>query len=416
MFKNYLLMSFKVLSRRKFFTFVSLFGICFTLIVLTVVVTIIDHTIMPAGEEADRGEMLILNRLNMSGEKVVWNGMPGYKFLDRYTRDLPGVEEMSIFSYMTERGLSFIDGEKMTSNIRYADIPFWRLFHFTFIAGYPFTEDDDRQGRNAAVITETTSIRYFGHSDAVGKIIVVNGRRLHVVGVVQDIALYQMLTNGDIFLPIGSYPNVVDKESLVGDFQAVFKVGDSRDFDLAKEGFQARLPLVEFDDTRYETIQGRLRLPLEILADQFQGKQGDEDNQSSITLMFLIAFGAMILFMALPAINLVNINMSRIFERSSEIGVRKAFGASSLQLVGQFLMENVVLCLIGTTISIIMAWGILTVITTAGIIPDLDIHFNFRILGGAVLIALIFAAMSGVGPAWRMSRMKPVIALKGDSR
>ena len=51
--------------------------------------------------------------------------------------------------------------------------------------------------------------------------------------------------------------------------------------------------------------------------------------------------------MLLPAVNLVNLNISRIMERASEIGVRKAFGASSRTLVGQFVVENLVLTLVG---------------------------------------------------------------------
>ena len=56
--------------------------------------------------------------------------------------------------------------------------------------------------------------------------------------------------------------------------------------------------------------------------------------------------------MLLPAVNLININVSRIMERASEIGVRKAFGASSLTLVGQFVVENVLLTLIGGAIGL----------------------------------------------------------------
>ena len=63
----------------------------------------------------------------------------------------------------------------------------------------------------------------------------------------------------------------------------------------------------------------------------------------------------MVLFMLLPTVNLVNINLSRILDRSSEIGVRKAFGASSRTLVGQFVVENVVLTLIGAGIGLVLA-------------------------------------------------------------
>ena len=59
-----------------------------------------------------------------------------------------------------------------------------------------------------------------------------------------------------------------------------------------------------------------------------------------------------LLFMLLPAVNLVNLNVSRIMERASEIGVRKSFGASSRVLVGQFLVENVALTLIGGAIGL----------------------------------------------------------------
>ena len=60
------------------------------------------------------------------------------------------------------------------------------------------------------------------------------------------------------------------------------------------------------------------------------------------------AIGVFILLvMLLPTLNLININVTRIMERSSEIGVRKAFGASSRTLVYQFIVENIILTLIG---------------------------------------------------------------------
>ena len=63
--------------------------------------------------------------------------------------------------------------------------------------------------------------------------------------------------------------------------------------------------------------------------------------------------------MLLPTVNLVNINLSRILDRASEIGVRKAFGASSRTLVGQFVVENLVLTLIGGAIGLLLAAAVL---------------------------------------------------------
>ena len=75
----------------------------------------------------------------------------------------------------------------------------------------------------------------------------------------------------------------------------------------------------------------------------------------------MVLAGAALMFMALPAINLVNLNVSRIMERASEIGVRKAFGASSRTLVVQFVVENLALTVIGGLIGFLLAGFVLRV-------------------------------------------------------
>jgi putative ABC transport system permease protein len=120
--------------------------------------------------------------------------------------------------------------------------------------------------------------------------------------------------------------------------------------------------------------------------------------------------------MLLPAVNLVNLNTSRIMERRSEIGVRKAFGASSRTLVGQFLVENVILTMVGALVGFVLAAWLLHLLNASGWIPYATLSLNYRIFGWGVLLALVFGVLSGVLPAWRMSRLHPVDALKGASR
>jgi putative ABC transport system permease protein len=122
------------------------------------------------------------------------------------------------------------------------------------------------------------------------------------------------------------------------------------------------------------------------------------------------------LFMLLPAVNLMNLNTSRIMERASEIGVRKAFGASSRTLVGQFIIENVVLTLVGAAIGFVLAAWLLNAINASGVIQYAALHLNYRIFAWGVALALVFGLLSGVYPAWRMSRLHPVQALKGAAR
>ena len=124
----------------------------------------------------------------------------------------------------------------------------------------------------------------------------------------------------------------------------------------------------------------------------------------------------MLLFSLLPAVNLVNLNMSRIMERASEIGVRKAFGASSRTLVGQFVVENLVLTLIGGAAGFLLSALVLRALNTSGLIPYAHFTINVRVFLYGLGLAVFFGLLSGVYPAWRMSRLHPVQALKGASR
>jgi putative ABC transport system permease protein len=121
----------------------------------------------------------------------------------------------------------------------------------------------------------------------------------------------------------------------------------------------------------------------------------------------------MLVFMLLPALNLVNLNMGRILERSSEIGVRKAFGATSRQLAGQLVVENILLCLAGGLLGLACAQLVLWWLEASQLIPYLEVHVNLKVFGAGMLIALVFGLLSGLIPAWKMSRLDPVHALKG---
>jgi putative ABC transport system permease protein len=103
-------------------------------------------------------------------------------------------------------------------------------------------------------------------------------------------------------------------------------------------------------------------------------------------------------------------------ERASEIGVRKAFGASSRTLVGQFVVENLVLTLVGALVGFVAAGLVLQLINASGVIQYAELSLNYRIFAWGVGLAVVFGLLSGVYPAWRMSRMHPVQALKGASR
>jgi putative ABC transport system permease protein len=414
MFGNYLKIALKVLARRMFFTFVSLFGICFTLFVLLVVAALADHQLAPRGSEKKLGRALHLDYIRMEGDRSIWASSPGYLFLDRYCRDLPHVQEMAIRSSPTEV-TNFLQGERVQSRVMFVDGPFWRVMDFEFLEGGPFGDTEAMNGDRLAVINSATRQRFFGGQPAVGQDITLEGEVFRVVGVVDNVPFYLESSSADIWAPLGITRLDDYREALIGMFHGIFLAQDKQYLAEIKAEFRSRLLEVEYPDPeRFHTMRGMLRTRLERVSASIMGNDADESTVGRTILYFTL--GAL-LFMLLPAINLVNINLSRIWERSSEIGVRKAFGASSGHLVGQFMVENVILCVIGGAIGLLLAMVALKLVPS--FVPGwthVDFGLNLRIFGYALLLAVFFGLLSGVWPAWKMSRQHPVAALRGGAR
>jgi putative ABC transport system permease protein len=127
---------------------------------------------------------------------------------------------------------------------------------------------------------------------------------------------------------------------------------------------------------------------------------------------YSIAALVLLMVMGLPAVNLVNVNVSRILERASEIGVRKAFGAPSKALLWQFIIENIFITFIGGTFALIIAYLAIRFINSSGWIAYADLTINFPVFVISIIVCLVFGLLSGVLPAFRMSRLKIAEALK----
>jgi putative ABC transport system permease protein len=420
MISNYLKVALKVLVRRKFFTVVSLFGIAFTLMVLVVAVAILDNALAPLAPESKMDRTLHVTAVLMTADdgEEVWSfkSSPGYRFLDRYVRDLPGVETMSIYS-KARAVTGFADGEKIVSRIRYVDGAYWEILDFEFLEGRPFTQDDDDSARLVAVISEATRRRYFQEKPALDKTIEAGGRIFRVVGVVDDVAITRRSAVADIWVPHGAAKSQGPSERLIMSFyhsrgyEALLLARNRGDFSQIRSEYEARLPHVELPPP-YTKAQGVPLTRLEQYVVDMEFKRNVRPPTTKILLIWVAMFAA---FLVLPTTNLISINLSRFMERSTEIGVRRTFGASSAHLVGQFVVENVFLCMVGGAIALVGALVVLNLIENSGWLPYADLDINFRVFLCGLALAVFFGLLSGAYPAWRTSRLHPVNALRGGA-
>jgi putative ABC transport system permease protein len=412
--RNYLKVAFKVFLRRKFFTFVSLFGISFTLVVLMVATAMLDHAFGPQAPEVNQDRTVGVFHAQMIGPHSRWSGEAGYRFFDRYARDLPGAERMSIYSD-AQTVYSYPSGNRIKSSLKRTDGEFWRILRFGFIEGGPFTHQDVEEARFVAVINAATRERFFPGQPALGRTIEADGQRFRVVGVVTDVPILRRIPFADIWVPLTTAKSDTYKTQIMGGFYGIVLARNRAAIEGMKAELKSRVARVELPDPkRYERMIAPLETPFETMARMMLGRRNEEESHPE-RLLALLA-GLALLFMLLPTINLVNLNVSRIMERGSEIGVRKAFGASSRTLVGQFVIENVALTLMGGLVGLVLAVLVLDALSASGLVQYARFAVNVRVFLYGLGLALFFGVFSGVYPAWRMSRLHPVEALRGASR
>ncbi len=110
------------------------------------------------------------------------------------------------------------------------------------------------------------------------------------------------------------------------------------------------------------------------------------------------------------AVGVMNIMLVSVTERTREIGIRKAIGATRRSILLQFLFESSAICLLGGTIGIVLAAGV-TAILNATVMPA---SLSLPILGIAVLISILVGVVAGVAPAYRGARLDPIEALRHE--
>ncbi len=419
MLKHYLLISLKVLRRRPFFTFISIFGISFTLLVLMVVTALLDHTLAPIAPQTRQHLTLVSGQANMFGDNGSWCCVGGFTLYDRYAKNLPGATHLALYT-STRPVNSYVDGRKIVSEIKRTDGEFWKILDFTFLEGRPFSDAEVESAALVAVINRSTRERVFGGGNAAGQTIEADGQRLTVVGVVEDVSMARQVPFADIWTPYTTAKTSDWRTGLMGDFHAIVMVADPAALHEIHDEFNARLSRIgrsEFPDPNlYHTIVA----PFETASQAFARDAGpfaDQKSPDSQVWRVMLGLGTVaLLFVLLPTVNLVNINVSRIMERASEIGIRKAFGASSRTLVGQFVVENVILTVAGGLAGLALSTVVLRAINQSGVIPYAQLGINGRVFIYGLLIAAVFGVVSGVYPAWRMSRLHPADALRGGER
>jgi putative ABC transport system permease protein len=266
------------------------------------------------------------------------------------------------------------------------------------------TDGDNKSQAMVAVLGSQTATDLFGSLSPVGKTIAINGIKFEVVGVLVSKGSSGFASADDaIFIPLdtgydklyGSNANYNGKKTLNNIIVSV-KTTDLMTTVSAEIQFLLRRShnLAASDQPDFNVLN-----------------QTDLLNTlSSVTRTLTIFLGAIAgISLLVGGIGIMNIMLVSVTERTREIGLRKAVGATRNQILVQFLIETVTLSLLGGIIGILLGVGIATIFSATGLISSV-------VTANSILLAFVFALMIGVFfglyPAFRAANLHPMEALR----
>lgn len=441
---NYLKLALRVLMKKKFFTFISLFGISITLMVLTLFASFVESQMGANPPMSDKDKMVFIDRIVLKkmvpdtiitidtiyeenitrfDTTYVFSEMTrntssssfSYHFLDTYMNDIENVAKYSFCSTHHTFDV-FVNNTKLTLSGIYTDATYFDIFDFVFLEGSAWDKKALDNQMQVAVMTDKSAIKYFGTIEKIaGREVVIENKHYKITGLVSAPPATLNYLRGDLFIPYTNMEaSTFKKDNYLGSFMGCFVGNSSADIPLIKEQIAYKgsdvSPVGENWEFNHSEVQG------ETFGESFaQGIIHESDAAKSKRVLLIIVSVLLSLFVLLPILNLIKINVSRIMDRSVEIGVRKAFGANRNDIILQFIFENVVLTVLGGAIGFVFTLVVVRILNETQALAPVVLFVNYKVLIYSIIFAIFFGVLSGLAPALKMSRIHIVNALNKNN-
>lgn len=304
---------------------------------------------------------------------------------------------------------------------RYTDPEFWKIYQFRFVDGRPFMETDrQEEGGDAIVVSAAIARKLFGTEKAAGNSVLMNRRYKRIVGVVEDVSLTAVHAYSQMWAMYGSSMLRVpaSADGYRNDFEITILARSSEDFTLIHQDIRNRLAQMNSSFADFELeIYGQPDDPVTARNRIFP----DPD----MTGMYWQYGIALLVILLVPALNLCGLSNSRMQQRMSELGVRKAYGSTRQMLLRHILNENLILTLLGGLLGFIVSYGVVywlrewifstfwTVYAHGSVEMPVSSLFSPLVFVCALLFCLLMNLLSVGIPAWHASG-KPIVVSLND--
>lgn len=406
--KESFLFASEALRQNKLRTLLSLLGITIGIMTIVGVFSAVDtlrNNIQSSVEKLGSNTIYIQKWPWVGGPDFPWwkyisRPQPNLRDYQKLTERLQTAEGISFEIGIGNRTIKYRNNSIEGAEIKAASHEYYKVWKFDFQSGRYFTDSESKSGRPIAIIGYSIADGLFPNEDPIGKVITVLGRKTTIVGVFTE--------EGEDMLGVSA-----DKTVLIP-------------LNFAKG-------IIKVEDERYGpqiTIKGRENISVEELESELQGTMRsirrlspqDDDNFSLNKTTVLTAqldqlfgiidfAGAFIggFSILVGGFGIANIMFVSVKERTNIIGIQKSLGAKNYFIMLQFLIESVLLCLMGGFIGLLIVFGLAFISKS---FFDLTIVVDMSKVLLTIMLSTAIGLISGFIPAFNASRLDPVEAIR----
>lgn len=322
------------------------------------------------------------------------------------------------------------DVDPFFSDTRYTTADFFAMFDSPFLYGRGWSEQDDEGKARVAVITRKLSEKVFGAGDSTGQVLRLNDTAFRVVGVLDDWrpnphfydlnmgnyseieeVFLPLSTSRDLKLPRNGSMDCWSKGTTGDNLEAATCVWMQFWVELASPADAAAYKTFVENYSREQKALGRFERPVNVkLRNVNEWLDYQKVVPSDVRLQSWLAMG----FLLVCLVNTVGLMLAKFLRKSAELGVRRALGASKLDVFKQLLIEACMLGLAGGIAGLGLAFlGLWLVRQQPADYASLA-HLDLGMLGTTFVLALGSSLIAGLLPAWRACQITPALQLKSQ--
>lgn len=415
--------AFIILKQNPLLSTISILGTAFAITMIMAIVITWQTKYADLEPEVNRSRCLYFSAMHVQGkENKDWNnyGSPSAAFMKECIQPLPEVEACTAFSTADVALVSLTDGNnRLKVDAMSTDPGFWKIFNMQFLDGRSFTEAERGGEMMSVVVCASVARKLFGTVEAAGRQMLLNREVVRIIGVVKDVSV----TAKDAYAQVWSMYHSGELDvtgwwSYSGTRTIAVLARTPDDFPAIKQGVEKRVKDVNAGlEQRQIDI---MEQPDNIVAHVNHVWANVGPNLPMLYLQYGIA---LFIILLVPSLNLCGLSNSRMQQRVSELGVRKAFGATDGTLIRQILNENLVLTLIGGVVGLMFSYLAVYAMRTwlfansdnIGTAGDFSLSmgalFSPQVFVLAFIFCLVINLLSAGLPAWLATRRTIVDSL-----